>query len=413
MTVTRLFGIAAAAAAAAALAGQCQPQPSASAEAPEDPANAGTPARTIDVRRHGAVGDGLTDNTAAFAVVADLVNRAAPGPAGQATVVFPPGRYVYAGGLVFSSPVRLTGPGATLDYRGREMAVKLGPDGLTGESSAGHLDYAVDGLTFTGGASMVQGIYFNTFVAQPRVTGATFVNFGAGGAWAIWFQSHNRDARVTDSRFFADDAGAHQFIRANGVAADGTSDLGQTRLTVSNVLATNRSIAAGTAIYTNGFHSSITDSMIEGFSPGIQVGSNGGASSEFTHIDLVHLEVRRGSLPCILYGERDGPYRASFTDHLAVERSYCNLHDAGFAAGAAFIGPAGPDSRLRGATIEGNLVFGAPGGMVAVVLNDLVGQDGNSASRNFAAGSPIPVRLLHTRGANIASWGGGDEAANR
>ena len=390
MTVTRLLTIAAAAGAVAAVAGECRP-----ASAPANPGGRANVPASINVADYGAIGDGVNDNSAAFAAVAAAI----PPSGDPVTVVFPPGKYVYAGGLDFRSPVRLTGRGARLDYRGGGIAVKLGPDGQSAD--ADQADYSVDGLTFTGGAGMTHGIYFNSRVAQPRVTSVTFVDFGGGGAYAIWFQSHNRDARVDDVRFFSGDGVPRQFIRANGAAADGEGDLGQTRLSVANVLATTRGGGPAVGVYTSGLHSSITSSRIEGFSPGIQVGSNAGASPEFTQIDLVYLASGGGS-PCIVYGEKD---RASFTDHLAVERSFCDLRGGS----AAFIGPAGPESRLRGAIVSRNAL--SRGAALLVVENDLPGQVGNVASLNFAAGSPIPFGLLHTAGAQIASWSG--EAAPR
>jgi len=409
VTLTRLYGIAAAAAGMAALAGRCQSTAPASAALPMPPSGTW---QFLDVRDYGAVADGVTDNTAAFAAVADAVNRSPPRSAAPATVLFPPGTYAYAGGLVFSAPVRLSGAGATLDYRGRDEAVKLGPDGLSLRTYANHLNYAVEGLTFTGGAAMTQGIYFNTFVTQPRVSGAAFVNFGGGRAYAIWFQSQNWDARVSDARFYADDGNVHQLIRANGIATDGTSDMGQSRLTVSNILAKNRATAGGqvVGIYTNGFNASITNSRIEGFSPGIQVGANGGASSAFTHIDLVYMEVDRGAYPCILYGEADGPYRASPVDNLSVARSYCTVHDTELGATAGFLGPAGPSSGLRGAVVSDNVVSGASPGSPLVFQNDVPLQEGNTASRNFGAGAPARrIGLLHSAGSRIAPWAGPDE----
>jgi hypothetical protein len=355
--------------------------PSLSAPAPARPdpvpgAGAATPARRLDARDFGAKGDGLADESAAFAAAAAACD-AAPG----STLHFPEGTYRYTGGLSFSRPVTLEGNlGAVLDYRGDGKAVQLGPDGL--DVKTFHTGpYRVLGLTFTGGERMTHGLYFNAWLASTLVRDTRFTDFGNPGAWNLYYRGHDWHNRVESITMDSSPG----FARAwNGLRSDGAvtgtllSDFGQSRTLVSRSIFQPFGAVGGTGIFLNGFHSQVVETTVSSFTTAIHLGSwaNGAV------LDRVYIEQHGSASPAILYGDPGGLRQGERLSGLVVRGCYANLHDRAGGSGH-LLGPANPRAGLRALRLEDNTVTGLAPGEPLVVPNQVAGQTGNTASGNF------------------------------
>ena len=96
--------------------------------------------RSVNVRDHGAIGDGVTDSTAAI----DSASAAAR--SAGFTLEFPPGNFVYNGTGTYDHPIRGAGPIKTVITLGSSSALVVSPPG---PAQANVID--VEGVTAAGG----------------------------------------------------------------------------------------------------------------------------------------------------------------------------------------------------------------------------------------------------------------------
>lgn len=350
----------------------------------------------------GAVGDGVTSNNTAFAAAATWANSAT-----GKTLFFPDGTYAYSAGLAFTLPVTLQGgQGAVLNYSGAGNAVTMGPAGLT-VSTYQDKPYIVDGLTFTGGASMVEGIYFNEFIVQCRVFRTRFFNFGNSAAADVWFQGENWDGRVDHISIWTESSGSI----SNGVwvnaadPANGTAgDNGQSNIRVTNSLIQTLT-AGGVGIYLNGFKNAVDENTnVSGFTPNIRLGAYANGSL----IHSVYMETVSGSAPCIQYGDASGVRAAYFVEGVEVSQTYCNVHNTDFSTTAHFIGPSTATTGMQNWRVDHNKANNYAASQPLVVLNNSASQVGNEASLNRFDSTSV-LGLVHTAGGSINYWTGFDE----
>jgi hypothetical protein len=356
----------------------------------------------------GAKPDGTSDNASAFKAAADWANQGSQ--TSPRSLYFPAGTYSYSGGLIFTQPVTLHGTiDAILNYTGAHEAIRFGPDGLTNKTFH-YTPYVVDGLSFTGGAKMTQGIYFNTFTTQTKVVGTRFINFGNASAYNIFFQSQNWYNLVDGVSMWSQSGPYMNGIRTNGYNTDGTtSDNGQSRTIITNSLL---QFSGGTGIYISGFHSQLNLVTVSGnLKAPIQVGSWG----NFVNLDHVYEEAGSKSQGCIVYGDESGARASQPVTNLTLQNSYCNLHNADFSSKAAFIVPATQNSALKLLRVENDVVSSVSSdeSRPLIVQNNRAGQSGNRADGLLIAKSvsdqvPVPASRLHSKGTSIESWGGQD-----
>jgi hypothetical protein len=357
---------------------------------------------TINAADFGAVCDGTTDNATAFGKLATFIASTST----LFAVHFPPGGVcMYSGGLWFTKPVLVDLDGATLNYTGTGVAIELGPRNLGYSDVAANRYYEVKNGILTGGNSMTNGIFFNPWITQPRVTSVHEYNFGNPAAYGIWFQAQNWDAVVQDSDFIVDFNATN--VQRNWIYNAGTSDNGQSRLRVIRSHGTHLVAAGGVGIYTNGFNSEISSTKIEGFTPNIVVGTY--ASS--TTISNVYLEgTRPGLKGCIQYGDLSGSQIGTYIRNLHVMNTYCNVHNTDASLTTALIAPSTTSTGLTYAIVEGNSVGAKTTGLPLVALNNSAGQIGNYAANNWMitqdGGTWGWVDSVHTLGSNITGWTG-------
>ena len=354
-----------------------------------------------------AMGDGVTDDSAAFAAVSDYVNSSDT----FVTIAFGTGHYIYSSGLIFTKPCHLVGSGhATLDYRGREKALQIGPDGVTDLTFASQRGYEIRGLRFTGGLTMSHGIYLNDHITDPKIVGCQFIDFGNTRAWAVFGQVHNWDLSLLDcvwSTTASRGVGAN-WIKTNGFALDGTPDYGNSQLRMVHCHALHQS-GSGTGVFINGARSQIVHCNLNTFYPIIRVGYWG----HWSRIIDNYFEVATGNNGCIEFG--DDVNLDATIDGLIVHGNYCNLHNIDVPANAdcRLLSPTQSLAKLQNAHITDNLVSNVTPGSEFVRLNNIAGQGGNEAMNNRAIGlnpytgdaTIIPGLLItHTAGNLLESW---------
>lgn len=198
----------------------------------------------INVLDWGAVADGVTDNTAAFTALSAWVNTQESVQGGvPIPIYFPAGTYKYGtNGLNFHNPVTLfSDEGATLYFTGvNSNAIDLGKPGLAyGDWLFNNVEYTVDGLRITSNDLAQHGINLRPFVLSARIRNVVFYDFGTGsggGGYCIYGQNEVWETVIENCRLFLTNrlTANTNFIGLPGVSAEGVSDGGNSRVTISN-----------------------------------------------------------------------------------------------------------------------------------------------------------------------------------
>ncbi|QTH40375.1 hypothetical protein J4772_22635 [Cohnella sp. LGH] len=336
---------------------------------------------TISVKDFGAVGDGVTDDTAALTDAADYVNAIANTDGTPVQLYFPNGTYRYSSGLYFNRPVILCGSGgAKLVYEGTAHAVKLGKDGIGYNDPVNpqtkHEFYGVRDLILSGGANAQHGIYVNTFVVNPRIDRCVFKNFGSAAGYAIFFQSDNWNCYVTDCMYESANDIAKNFIRANGKSAAGVSDNGNSRLNVVDCFANiGGTTAGGTGVYVSGWKSVIHGGGFQGFKYAVHIADN----TNYVEVDSTYVEtIYSGCEAVIAMGDQPTAAVSPFyVTGLKLKDMYVNLHNVSndyVSTDTKFLVCLNDKIALRNADISVDVYMG--GKYPLLLLNPIAGQSG-------------------------------------
>jgi hypothetical protein len=307
------------------------------------------------------------------------------------TVYFPAGVYNYTSGLSFPNPVTLQGGpgGAWLCYEGSAHAIDFGPKQT---QFPGSQAYTVQGMSFTCGSLMTEGIYVNTFIITTRFIGNEFNNFGNVNAYMIYLAGDNYDDVITQNNFILGDN-----IPRNGVALKSGDGNGQMHFfgnrmscfgcTLSNTATTNN---IGLDIQGNG--SQIFGNDIEFWSPSIWI--DNGAVNIKVFSNYLENSAAANTMPVI-------QFTGTPNTGMIIENNFAVVH-----ALNAFIAPSDASQTLSNARIRDNYLITNPVGNPVVVLNNLAGQTGNQASGNYCSvgGDSGECDKLHTTGGNVSRW---------
>lgn len=349
----------------------------------------------FNVLDYGAIGDNTFDNKTVFQNVSNAVNAVV----GSLPIVYiPAGTYLYSDGLKFEREVILKGEG-TLNYSGNTMAIKFGKDGLTYDNIEENIVYEVEGLTFTGGANMTHGLYFNEWVIGQKVRNCKFTDFGNPNAYTLYFQFQNWDIVVENCDWYITirNHPGSKVVRVNGRNKAGNeSDNGQSHFKAVNCYHNTFSVFQTEVFTLNAFNPQIVNCTISGGKPAIRLGEfANGAQIIDTYFELLQGKA------CIEFGpERFSPREGDYTNYLTINNCYANLHndDGVGAPNSVFLAPSTDLSGLSFATINNNYLTGVDPNNPMVVLNDLSSQIGNSANDNHG------ITFLHNIANNISGW---------
>jgi hypothetical protein len=351
----------------------------------------------VSVKQFGAVADGATDNASVFALAATAIGA-------NGTLVFNgTGTFNYSGGLAFSTPVKLKATnGAILNYTGTGKAITLGPTNIALQANADYGDYVVDGLTFTGGASMTHGIFVPSWVLFPKIRHCKFYRFGNATAYAIWAAGMNWQVLVESNEFLNDQAVARNFLRTDGFAAGLGYDSGNSHLTcVNNNISATSGFSVGVGISHTGAGDIITGNKIEGFAPNIRSGSSAARST----IADNYFEVIAGN--CIEFGDVVGGYApGTFLANLSISNNNCNMHATdGVGNTGSFVAPTTGNTAvgIQYSTVRDNKLSNASAVVPVVVLNNVASQTGNYGTNN-TNGLARGVPYLRSIAPNLTAW---------
>lgn len=303
-------------------------------------------------------------------------------------IFFPEGVYTYSGGLKFTREVKLTGFG-TLNFTGNGYAVDFGKE--TGSVSDYQRIYAVDGLTFTGGAMMAQGINFRNFVTMPRLNNVKFINFGNKDAFGVHFAGNNWDAYMSDCTYYSRLEYKTNWIKAYH------NKINSTRVRITNCVGTNQSEIRGIGIWLDGANNIIGDCKLEGFAPNIRLG---GLANYCTIHDTYFESLDAGGN--IQFGdESGGQYESNWINGLTISNCYANMHNTdGLGGTSYFLEPTNDKVGLQDTVLENIHVRASNKEMVR--LNPLVSQVRNRAN-SCTNNSNKPI---HTMGTGVTQWSG-------
>jgi hypothetical protein len=342
----------------------------------------------INVKDFGAVGDGVTDDTAALTAMVSAVNAVplSPNPVG---VYFPQGKYRYSATLGFDKTVSIfANCDATLDYTGNSFAIRLGPLNLLGSPSAfAYQEMTVDGLRFTGGADAVHGIYISDSVFEPRIRNCVFDDFGsptAGSVYCIWGQANNWNTLIENCRMFVQNrpsASGVNFIAINGVSPNGVPDGGNSRVTIRDcwMTAYNPGNFLGAFALINAVDSQIIGGGFQVSSRGILMRPGAGG----TVISRVYCEIytNNSSFIEVISDTVAGVYYSP--QNVKVQDCYINFHASDGITNARAIRPFDGTARLLNWSIDNLIVSNIEPGQIIVEQNNLSGQTGNNFCNVF------------------------------
>ncbi|MBV8382896.1 MAG: hypothetical protein JOZ63_09825 [Planctomycetaceae bacterium] len=337
----------------------------------------GLPTR-FDVTDYGAKRDNSTDNVTAFTALAAVVN--AHPQQTPYTIYFPDGNYLYTGGLNFTTPVILMGSNAAvLDYSGTGNAVTFGQS--TGLNINNYqLMYKVQGLTFTGGASMANGIRVNPFITMPYFEGVFFYNFGNASAAGIYFAGDNWDSKIYNCTYYTN------LSRVTNWVWVGQENLNSTRLRVNSCLGTVQGDGRGYGFRFNGFANEIVHSKIEGWNPAIIIGP---LASNLT-INGVYFENTTNN-GLIQYGQEpaDPINLGNYLSSLSISNCYANLHFDDLGYTGPFLAPRNTQTGLQGLFVENLCLSGQDPSVPVVKLNIANGGQSGAAVNIQGASGPM------------------------
>lgn len=289
----------------------------------------------VNVRDYGAApGNSAAQNNTAFTAASAAVTAA-----GGGVLYFPPGSYSYSGGLNLTVPCVLMGYGATLNYTGSGIAVKLGPDGLV-YATRHEKAYIVQGLTFTGGGTMTHGVYFNKFVITCRVVDCEFAEFGNSSTYGVWFHDENWSAKIFNCRGYVDFANTKHWVKVN--AAGGVNST----MFMMSGCQWNGYGGASTGVYLNGARNEIAHTKIEGGGPCVIVTP----LATGTQLHNCYLESLNNN-GAVAYGPASG---ADEVVGLSIMHCYFNVHNGDLSYTGAAVYPRTVDSGLRNFVFDHN-----------------------------------------------------------
>ena len=349
----------------------------------------GAPLNVVDF---GAVGDGVTDNTAAFNALCDYVNNTyyVENETKPLGIYFPQGVFKYSDSLDFRAPVYLFSENlATLSYQGGLNAMNLGKPGI----GYGNFEvftqaaYTVDGLRFTSTNAAVHGIYVRQFVIQPRIYNCIFEDFGSGSGgsnYCIFFQAENWDIIVDGCRMFTlnrSDANAN-FIAVRGLRLDSVLDGGQSRATINNCyMVAYNNINLGVFALVSGVKSRVIGGGFVNSSFGIILT----AEASGTIIDTVYAEMASNAISYITASSNTVGANVFYAINVIVQNAYINFHE--YNIPMVKVGDA--NFLYRNWTIQNTLYGEIAANQLLIERNDLPGQIGNIATRFIQGFSPV------------------------
>lgn len=354
------------------------------------PGDSGTPrtqhaknADIISVKDFGAVGDGVTDDTAALLRFAAYVNSR-PKYSPPISAYLPNGTYLTTATLDFTRPVALYGfQGATINYSGDYAAIAIGDPTPEDAPSADNFyqgEYTLEGIRFTGGANAQYGVYIKSFVFTPHLRYLEFVDYGNANSYDIFAQFECWDGLIegcAKHTYFSTTA-VGNFIAITGrqTAAD-VYDGGNSRFTIRDCSMTaydNQQM--GYFAHLNSVKCRVIGGNCHHTSSGILLGPN----AHGTLIDGFYAEVSTTVRPCMVTVFSDNTVPANYQSPQGVQIKNCfvNMHSEIIGSNGKLIGMLDGTTILRNWCVEDCQISSFANGQVLIDMPNLAGHSGNT-----------------------------------
>lgn len=340
----------------------------------------------ISLKDFGAVGDGITDDTAAIQAMVAWVNSRAKYSA-PISVIFPAGHYKYTTGINFTRPVAVYGfQSATLDYSGTGAAMYLGdptPEDAPTADNFYQSEYTVEGLRFTGGTQAGFGIFIKSFVFTPRIRYCIFMDYGNSATYDIYSQYENWDGIIEccEKHTYFSTVATGSFIALLGKKTDGSAyDGGNSRFTIRDCsMGAYDNQDLGYFAYINSTMCRVIGGNAHHCTGGILLGPNAHGAI----IDGYYTEVSTAVRPWMVsvLSDKTNPANYLFPQSVRIRNCYINMHSEKIGNNGRIIGMMDGNVKLRDWVVEDIAVSTFANGQVLIDMNNLDEQVNNTFAR--------------------------------
>lgn len=302
----------------------------------------------FSLKSYGMKGDGVTDDSANFELLAQAVN-AVPNTGRPVQIDCEDGVYLLSQPVAFTRPVILfSGGGAEFHYTGTGKFITMGPPGATAPNFYMEDHYIVDGIMFTGGKNMTHGVFFNPYSAlMGQVKNTICYNFGNPTSWAFYFDVNNWWPIIFNNRWETYDNQAFNWVSIPGKNAT-SSDGGNSRVIWSNNSGKwQGGDQGGVGVYINAVKSMILNSSFEHAYAAIQFGP----LSTFSTVQNIYFEQALGG-SCLRFGQESAPVGETIYG-IDLSNIFVNLHNTDeYDSDAVFALTSGPNVKVQDITID-------------------------------------------------------------
>lgn len=372
----------------------------------------------LSVKDFGAVGDGITDDTAALLRFVEFVNSR-PKYSPPISAMLPAGVYNTSAMLDFIRPVALYGfQGATIRYSGTEAAIAIGdptPENAPNADNFYQGEYTLDGIRFTGGANAKFGVYIKSFVFTPHLRYLEFMDYGNPDSYDIFSQFECWDGLIESCAkhtYFSTTA-VGNFIAITGKQTEANVyDGGNSRFTIRDCsMAAYDNQQMGYFAYLNSVKCRVIGGNCHHTSSGILLGPN----AHGTLIDGFYDEVSTTVRPWMVTVSSDNSIPANFQSPQGVQikNCYMNMHSEVIGDAGKLVGVLDENVLLRDWTIQDCQISQFALGQVLIQMNNLPFQTGNTFKGITAVSIPwgntaSTFTVVNNPSASPNAWSNGD-----
>ncbi len=315
----------------------------------------------VSIKDFGAVGDGITDDSAAFLAAAEYSN----GINDVVTILIPHGVFVVNEPVWFNTPVCLTSNhDGIIQYNGTSVLFEMGKRTNT-ISDYEFTPYTLENIIFRGGEASTYPLKFNNFVTVIKLNQIRLENFSGPGGAAILLDGNNWEITMDNCAWYSSGVTVRNLLKTN------PRGVNSTRLRVQGGKYSNQSEVRGFGFWLDGANNEIANAKIEGFRPNVRIG---GLATYANIVNTYFETVDNGG--CIQFGDVPGGiYQDNYTVGLNVKDCYVNLHNTDFGTTSRFLEPSSNLSGLQNSSLEN--IFVTEGNTTLVKINNAPSQVGN------------------------------------
>ena len=281
----------------------------------------------VDSRRFGLVGGIKGDQASAVAACNNYVNAIPIHKDTPIVLRLPKGLVRSSMGFAFErQTILFAEEDALFDYTGNDYAVRLGKLGEV-DPTGEYRTFGIKGVSLTGGDNCKHGVYIAQYVLSPVLDNVKLVDFGNpnnSNSFCFFFQGHNWDIYIRNSKGDWTTKNKVNLIRVNGVLTDGTPDYGNSRLNILDSFYNQGfNASAGVGVYINAFKSRFIGGGLQGFKTSVQFGEY----AQTVEINGTYFETIYQDCESVFKIGEDGYTSEKTFSDLSLHNIYANLHN--------------------------------------------------------------------------------------